>query len=287
VVAWCTLNEPRLDQGARKVLAAYVKIGEQARRGGASGLDGTQMEQLRSQMSAAAKPSAPAPSTQGHVAYALAHPNAFFKRQGYSAKYNPHPDELKNGKLVRSLSNGNCGPTSLAMAVKAFGLEEKRASHNPEDSIDLARNAMTLPVDPRHPTAWDTLKEPASNDAGTYQYQTERGAHRLGLKTQKMAVDHQHPLKALDAAFARGHMVILGGQPGQPGKGFTDYEKAMRQRSGDTSYAFSKGHCILVMGKDSAGRYLVADPLSRNGVVHMTAKEMGSFEQWHGDEVYR
>ena len=68
--------------------------------------------------------------------------------------------------LVVSRRNANCGPTALAMAVKAFGLEEPRASNNPEDSIDLARNAMTLPIDKNHPTAWDTLAEPATNDVG-------------------------------------------------------------------------------------------------------------------------
>lgn len=286
---WCTRHASSLDPQATKVLGVYEKIATAARRQGATGLTTAQMAELKTQMLAAAKPAQPPPPPprENHLAYALKHPNEFFKRQAYSAKYNPHPDKLLNGKLVFAYRNGNCGPTSLAMAVKAFGLEEKRASKNPEDSIDLARNAMTLPIDKRHPTAWDTLKEPASNDVGTFQFQTERGAQRLGLKTHKTAVDNRHPLKALDAAFAKGHMVLLGGQPGQPGKGYTAYEQAMRARSGDTTYSFDQGHAILVMGKDSAGRYLVADPLSRNGVVHLTAKEMSSFEQWHGDEVWR
>lgn len=183
---------------------------------------------------------------------------------------------------MRSLSNGNCGPTSLAMAVKAFGLEQGRVRKNPEDSIDLARNAMTKASN------WNTLKEPATNDQGTHQWQWQRGAERLGLKQKKLPVSRAHPLKALDEAFKKGRMVMLGGQPGRPGAGnFTAYEQAMRHRSGDSGYSFSKGHAILVMGKDSQGRYLVADPLARKGVVHMTAKEMASFHQWYGVEVWR
>ena len=283
IEAWAARNGAKLDPKAKAVLADYVKIARAARSSGSTGLNDTQVAQLKSQTAASA--GSKLHSGNDDLKSVLANPNLAFKRQGYSARFNPRPDELHNGKVVRSYSNGNCGPTSLAMAVKAFGLEESRVRGNQEDSIDLARNAMTLKPDPAHPKAWDTLTEPKTNDMGTYEYEMIRGAKRLGLTVNKMPIDNRNPLKALDAAFAKGRMVLLSGQPGQPGSGFTAYEQAMRQRSADTVYQYDKGHSILVMGKDSAGRYLVADPLSRNGVVHMTAKELSSFEQWHGEEV--
>jgi hypothetical protein len=297
---WAHDNARRLTPEARAVMNEYTRVAQAAKRLGQQGLTPRQVTQLHAAMKRASSPRPapspgpaptggphpapkPAPTGRGRLDRVLANPNSVFKRQGYSAKYNPRPDELDSrGRLVRSLSNGNCGPTSLAMAVKAFGLEQARASKNPEDSIDLARNAMTKSSN------WNTLKEPATNDAGTFQWQWERGAKRLGLKEKKLPVSSAHPLKALDEAFKKGHMVMLGGQPGRPGDGnYTAYEQAMRHRSGDTTYSFSKGHAILVMGKDAQGRYLVADPLSRKGVVHMTAKEMSSFKQWYGVEVWR
>ena len=288
IEAWGARNAARLDPQAHAVLNDYLRVAKAARSSGSSGLEAGTVAQLRSQLAADAKVGQTRPTTKsGDVAAALANPNSIFKRQGYSAKFNPRPDELHDGKVVRSYSNGNCGPTSLAMAVKAFGLEEARVRGNPEDSIDLARNAMTLKSDPRNPRAWDTIQEPASNDVGTVQAQMIRGAKRLGLQVQSLPINHQNPLGALDAAFARGQMVLLSGQPGQPGSGHTAYENAMRTRSGDTGYEYDKGHSILVMGKDATGRYLVMDPLSRNGVVHMTAAELGTFEQWHAEAVSR
>jgi len=295
---WAQVNARRLTPEARAVMAEYTRSAKEAKRRGQHGLTPAQVTHLHAAMKRAATPktsakpphtttgSTPAPqptASKSRLERVLAHPNSVFKRQGYSAKYNPRPDELDSrGRLVRSLSNGNCGPTSLAMAVKAFGLEQGRVSRNPEDSIDLARNAMTKSSN------WNTLREPATNDRGTYQWQWERGAKRLGLKEKKLPISQAHPLKALDEAFKKGRMVMLGGQPGRPGDGnFTAYEQAMRHRSGDTTYAYSKGHAILVMGKDKQGRYLVADPLSRKGVVPMSAKELASFKQWYGVEVWR
>jgi hypothetical protein len=300
---WAHDNARRLTPEARAVMNEYTRVAQAAKRARQHGLTPRQVTHLHAAMKQAAvvrpaeapttgstqaapttgNTSATKPTARSRLDRVLAHPNSVFKRQGYSAKYNPRPDELDSrGRLVRSLSNGNCGPTSLAMAVKAFGLEQGRASKNPEDSIDLARNAMTKSSN------WNTLKEPSTNDKGTFQWQWERGAKRLGLKEKKLPVSQAHPLKALDAAFKKGHMVMLGGQPGRPGNGNTTaYEQAMRHRSGNSDYLFSTGHAILVMGKDKQGRYLVADPLSRKGVVHMTAKEMASFKQWYGVEVWR
>lgn len=304
---WAHANAGRLTPEARAVMAEYTKVAQVAQRRGQRSLSAPLVRHLHAAMKKASAPrqsakppvepsptqqlppavgKEPAPSKparRSRLDRVLAHPNSVFKRQGYSAKYNPRPDELNaRGRLVRSLSNGNCGPTSLAMAVKAFGLEQGRVARNPEDSIDLARNAMTKS------SGWNTLREPATNDKGTKQWQWERGAKRLGLEEKKLPISRAHPLRALDEAFKKGHMVLLGGQPGRPGAGnLTAFEQAMRHRSGYSTYSYDKGHAILVMGKDKQGRYLVADPLSRKGVVPMTAKELSSFKQWYGVEVWR
>lgn len=281
---WAKASDGRLTPEARAVMKVYARYTSAARANGETGLPTKVVDRMLASMRKAAGASGDKPRPSDRLDHVLKHPNEFFKRQAYSAKYNPHPDELDSkGRRVFSYANGNCGPTSLAMAVKAFGLEQARVAKNPEDSIDLARNAMTLPK-----RSWNTLREPKTNDVGTDLEDYIRGANRLGLRNEKLRINNNHPLRALDEAFKQGRMVLLGGQPGKDGaNNYTAYEKAMRTRSGKTDYSYPDGHAILVMGKDARGRYLVADPLSRNGVVHMTAAEMASFRQWYGISVWR
>ncbi len=173
------------------------------------------------------------PAAGSDQARAVADPKSIFKTQ-YRSPYNP----------TGPLRSANCGPTSLAMAIKAFGLEPSGLT--PEQSIDRARKLMTGNTDDHDPT----------NDR-----ERERGARAAGLQAR-----HLSSMTHLDAELAAGHMVTVTGDPGAA------YQKVFAH------YAQFKGlHSILVVGKASDGRYVVADPVSHSGPRLMTKQQLQSF----------
>lgn len=172
-------------------------------------------------------------------ARALRHPDDFFKSQFRTHKWNPDGP----GRST------NCGPASLAMAVKAFGLEKPGLSA--EQSIDVAREAMGKNSD---------------HGPGVTSGQVRRAAQELGLQIETM---HRPQPSTLDAQLDQGRMVVLSGHPGR-GPEPTAYERALR-------YDYNGGHFILVMGRKPNGSYVVADPLSRRGTVELTPAQMQDF----------
>jgi hypothetical protein len=192
-----------------------------------------------------ASPKKPAPNWVG---VALAHPNKNFKRQVRHPKWNP----------TGPLFSGNCAPTSLAMVAKVFGKEPKGLTI--EQSIDRVRVMMNKP----------------SDSGGATEAQVRLGAKKLGLHFKAIAKG------SLDAELAKKHMVVLTGAPGIEGTAAPSaYQKAFR--AAGYFYTFDGHHSIAVFGKTASGKYVVADPLSKVGVITLTEGQMSDYwKRWGG-----
>lgn len=92
---------------------------------------------------------------------ALTKADAYFITQYHHRRYNPNQ---------RQVNNANCGPTSLAMALRAYGKEPANliGSEHSYQLIRTVRAAMTGRVD---------------ENAWTYPVQVRDGARKLGLNS--------------------------------------------------------------------------------------------------------
>lgn len=188
---------------------------------------------------AAAEP-APAPARPG----VPSDPNAFFFNQFRHAKWNP------NGPS----RSANCGPASLAMALKAFGIVPPGADPgDPESMIDKTRRAMTGNED---------------DHAYTNVHAVLKGARAVGAEAEPV-----NGLGGVEAALADGRLVVLAGNP-----------HAYGPRFGGQMSQYDGGHFILVTGR-TAGGFLINDPLSRVGSVEVSREELKTYMGYQGWNV--
>lgn len=171
-------------------------------------------------------------------------PNSFFISQVRSG-WNP----LANN------GNTNCGPASLAMALKAIGLMppglQNRA--NPEEWIDKTRRAM-------------------EGDENDYKLTSDddvlRGALMSGARAEKV-----YDLSGVEGALREGKLVVLAGNP-------VVYQNRFR----DDQYAkFNGGHFILVTAIQG-DRVTINDPQSRVGSLSLSRSELAAymaFKDWN------
>lgn len=180
-------------------------------------------------------PSAPRPARD---------PNTFFISQVRSG-WNPFANS----------GNTNCGPASLAMALKAVGLMPPGLQDpaNPEAWIDKTRMAM----------------EGVENDYKlTSDDDVLRGALASGARAEKV-----YGMQAVEQAMAQGKYVVLAGNP-----------VAYTQRFAEDQYAkFNGGHFILVTGIQG-DRVTINDPQSRVGSLTISRSELAAymaFKNWN------
>jgi len=149
----------------------------------------------------------------------------------------------------------DCGPTSAAMVAEAIGLWQPQGPEGSLGTIDRMR---------------DTILGFDSHDSqlmGMGQLQT--GLNEIGAQTQNLYGD---PVQAVDGAIDRGHPVILGGS------GVWNAWGANESASGRyLNYRNPGGHFVTVMGKAADGRYIVNDPLARNGAITVTGDQLRQF----------
>jgi len=148
------------------------------------------------------------------VQEALSDADSYFITQDRSATYNPTQPPG---------TNANCGPTSLAMAVKAFhkvpnGLDTPAKAH---DLIQYVRKAMTGEVDEQ---SW------------TYPTQVERGAEQLGLHAGLVFGSRA----VVEALAQPGRLVVVNVNPTPA---YVD----------QLSMPYDGGHFALVTGVHAAG----------------------------------
>lgn len=195
--------------------------------------------------------------------------NAFFKHQIHRTAWN------KDGPL----HSGNCAPTSLAMAIAAFGKEP--AGLSVEESIHRVR----------------AVYDPGLNESqGSSRADIANAATKLGMKVTGLntILAPDAALKRIDTQLAAGRAVVLEGEPGDPNTTKPSiYEAAMTAaysvaiQNGmslyHSTYNFDGYHAIVILGKDASGRYVVGDPLSEVGFVPLTAAPMKDFfTRWGG-----
>ncbi|HEY9718020.1 MAG TPA: hypothetical protein V6C69_11160 [Trichormus sp.] len=167
----------------------------------------------------------------------LSNPHLYFMTQVFDPVWNPDgPEKSKN-----------CGPASLAMAYRYFNRTPPGGNPtDPEQFIESARVAMT---------GLD------NNEGLTNFADVIRGAQAGGLHTEVV-----HSVAAIDAALARGAIVIASGCPNMPGS----YGRRFGYGAG------YYGHFILVTAHQGS-EYMVSDPLNRRGPSTVDEQEMRSF----------
>lgn len=183
---------------------------------------------------------APAPTPQpSRPAATVGDPMSYFFCQFQNDRFNP----------TGPSSSSNCGPASLAMALKAFGLTD---GSDVEATIEKTRQAMT-----------------GSNDihSGTDVSQVVQGAHAFGAQAQAVS-----GLGAVEQALADGKLVVAAGDP-------VVYEGRF---TGAQTAKYDGGHFILVVGRDADGNFLVNDPLSRVGTLTITRDELQGYLAYQG-----
>lgn len=179
-------------------------------------------------------------------------PNAYFMSQVYSPTYNP------DGPTT----SANCGPTSLAMAEKAFGRMPPGLGdpNDVERYIELTRLAMT-----------------GADDIGsdTTLAQLSQGAAAAGLQTAPI-----HSVADVLSALQSGSLAIVAGNQAAYNAGFSD---AQLEHFGDG------GHFILVTGFDGTN-FTVDDPLSHVGAISVTPDQLAQFmayQNWNSGLAVR
>jgi ABC-type bacteriocin/lantibiotic exporter with double-glycine peptidase domain len=159
--------------------------------------------------------------------------------QVYDATFNPQAPS----------STANCGPTSLAMALVAFG--KAPASTDPENLIEQVRIRMT---------GQDDLNQLTSES------QVASAARSYGLKTNLV----NSAAEVCDAVNA-GNLVILAGNPAAYNKGLSPSQYM----------AFDGGHFVLVTGT-VGDDVLINDPLSHVGTLRISRDQLARFMAYQG-----
>jgi hypothetical protein len=163
---------------------------------------------------------------------ALTKSDNFFITQYHHVRYNP---------VQGTTNNANCGPTSLAMALKAFGKEpaDLASPSRAHDLILYVRREMTGTSD---------------ENTWTYPVQVLEGAKRLGLQGEMV-----FSLGAIERALnLPGRVVVVNVNP----------SPAYADR---LVYPYNGGHFALLTGVQG-NRAFLNDPLANGPMVISTAQ---------------
>ncbi|MBI2266712.1 MAG: C39 family peptidase, partial [Armatimonadetes bacterium] len=211
------------------------------------------------------------PTANGDLDGRRIDPEAIHITQFRNSRYNPQG-------LSRSF---DCGPTSLAMALRALGLQAPGVGSDFQNSdqgeIDAARYAMFSNSDGRTVDAARDGITGARNADGSFardkgEHQTtstwvddiKRGARNSGAETYAV-----HSTQDIADAVSKGDPVVLAGDPRRNGSYGDKY---------NIGYSGRGDHFITVSGYDPATRtFTINDPLSRRGPLQVTWEQLDTF----------
>ncbi|MBI3185582.1 MAG: peptidoglycan-binding protein [Myxococcales bacterium] len=148
----------------------------------------------------------------------------------------------------------DCGPTSAAMALASLGLIERPEAADASKMIDALRDAA--------------LGYDSTNSKRMGFGSLERALGQHGAQTQMLpppAID------SIDGAIERGNPVILGGNP------WSAWGRDLSRAGNYLNGRDPGGHFVTVLGKTADGRYVVGDPLVKNGTIEVTADQLKTF----------
>jgi peptidoglycan hydrolase-like protein with peptidoglycan-binding domain len=191
--------------------------------------------------------------------------NHFFVNQEGNTQY----FQSFNGS-AKPYGANDCGPTSAVIAAAALGLTEHPSAAEAPHAIDAMRDTIF-----HTNTTTSTTMGMGAVQQGLAAY----GADTAKLDVSKATKDGAG-LEAIDTALEAGHPVILGGTPGEAwAKGLNQTHDYLDMgKRGDASF----GHFVTVLGKTPEGKYLVADPLSKQGTIEVSAAQIGTFLEQSG-----
>jgi hypothetical protein len=149
----------------------------------------------------------------------------------------------------------DCGPTSAAMVAEAIGLWQPAGPNGSLATIDRMRDTIL---------GYDSQESQLMNMS-----HLATGLQRAGAQTQPLYGD---PVQAVEDALGRGHPAILGGS------GVWNAWGAQQDAAGHyLNHRDPGGHFVTVMGKTDDGRYIVNDPLARDGAITVNADQIRQF----------
>lgn len=184
---------------------------------------------------------------------------SFVNQEGNTAYY-----QSFNG-APKPYGPNDCGPTSAVMALAALGLTEHPTAAEAPHAIDAMR---------------DTIFNTNTTTSSTMGMgSVQRGLQAYGAETAKLDVSKAKKdgtgLEAIDAALDAGHPVILGGTPGEAWANELNKTGDYLDMGANGKATF--GHFVAVLGKTEDGKYLLADPLSKQGTIEVSAEQIGTF----------
>lgn len=166
------------------------------------------------------------------AAATIGYPPAYYFITQYShPKYHPEPAPTLNA---------NCGPTSLAMAITAYGKVPMRYQGDREALIEAVREAMTGAHDPG---AW------------TYPSEFPKAAAQFGLQAELV--------RGVEQVFA---------ELGQPGRMVVVNVNPTPAYASKLAYPFNGGHFALVTGFEGDQVFL-NDPMA-SGPMTITRAQL-------------
>jgi hypothetical protein len=157
-----------------------------------------------------------------------------------------HPQYNPNGPW----RSNNCGPASLAMALRAFGVPANGATVQRPGDIERFIDETRF------------LMQGHRNDGAlTHPDDIHRGAAAAGLHTQTTS-----GIDAIDRALAEGKMVVSLGNP-------AGYHARV---GSNNAYYYNGLHFVLVTGK-RGDNYIINDPLSKVGPLEISRQELTNY----------
>ena len=169
----------------------------------------------------------------------LPDPQSYFICQLHDSRFNPDAPN----------TTADCGPTSLAMVLKAFG--KAPAEPDAEALVDQVRYTMTGAVNHNALTTPDEILS---------------AGQQYGLSGTKVSSVDQ-----VESAVSRGQLVVLAGNPVAYNTGFSSQQY----------YPFSGGHFIVVTGV-SGDRVTIDDPLSHVGAISISTAQLQQYMAYQG-----
>jgi hypothetical protein len=189
------------------------------------------------------------PGLEGRIAKREAHREAHLEEHIEEVASRSFTSQLAGAaKLGISLKNNDCGPSSLATAMKALGVMSLSGSY--ESQISSVREQMT---------GMDNHMQ------GTTVGQVASTAEAHGLKAAPVG-----GLRAIDKALAQHAVVVEGGQP-------THVVGGVNFQGNQTNKVNAIGHFVTVLGYNPVAKTYTVDNSERPGPTEVSRAQMRAF----------